>query len=162
MKMFALAIILMSFPWLSNASGWRHSNHDDHHQRHDTLSFWENVERRQHKQHKRIHRGIDNGQLTRREVRKLKRERKHVAREIRHYKRHHYVASSSKRRIMEHLDHVSRKIHDLKHNNHHVRRHSHHDRHQTYIQHDKQLDYRNKRHLSWGNNDHSAGVYFRF
>ncbi len=161
MKMLALTIILMSIPGLSHAKGWRHSNYGGHnHQSHDALSFWENIERRQHKQHRRIDRGIDNGQLTRREVRKLKREQKHAAREIRHFRRHQYLSSLNKRQIIEHLDFVSHKIYDLKHNDY-VRRHRHHN-HQSYVRHDNKLDYRNRRNLSWGNNDYSARVYFRF
>lgn len=159
MKTLALAILLMSFPWVGYASGRGHNHHDKHyHQRHDRSSFWQDVEARKHKQHMRVDRGMENGQLTRKEIRKLEREQKHVDRQIKHFRHHRYMSHANKKSVMRHLDHYSEQIAHLKHNDHYVRKDRHN--HQSY-NHNKSY-YRNDRGLSWASNDYSSGFYFRF
>jgi len=157
MKMLALAILLISFPWVGHAKGWGNSNHDSH--RHQSYGFWQDVEKRRHKQQKRIDRGIEKGQLTRREIKALARELKHVSRQIKHYRRHRNMSYANKKSVMKHMDHYSGQIAHLKHNDRYVRRDRHN--HQIY-KHYNNNDYRNDRRLSWVSNDYSSGFYFRF
>ena len=160
MKMLALAILLISFPWIGHAKGWDHFNQDRHyHNGHDSSSFWQDIERRRYKQHKRIDRGIEKGQLTRREIRKLARERKHVAKQIKHFKRHRHMSYANKQSIMRHLDQYSDQIAHLKHNDRYARRDRHN--HRAYRQHNNN-DYRDDRRLSWAGNKYSSRYDLRF
>ena len=161
MKTLALAILLMSFPWVSHAKGWGNYNHDKHyHQRHDNSYFWQDVEERRYKQHMRVDRGIEKGQLTRREIRALARKQKHVAKQIKHYKRHRHMSYANKKSVMRHMDHYSKQIAHLKHNDRYVHRDRHN--HQSYSHYNDKNNYRNDRRLSWTSNDYSSGFYFRF
>lgn len=152
MKKLALVIVLMLLPWSTYAQDWGYNKHGKTygHAQHN-YSFWQDVERCQDEFHWSIDRGIEKGQLTRREVKKLNREQRHLAKKIRHFKRHRYLSHADERIIMDHLDHVSDKIRHFKHNNHYAR-HSHrnyNNRHnQAFIQHN---DY-----------NLSAGIHFSF
>ena len=160
MKMLALAIILLSFPLVGQSKNWNHSKHN-HGYSDDQSSFWENVERRQYRQHERIDRGVEEGRLTRREAKKLRREEKHVRKQIKHFKRRHrHVDYAGKRDITEHLDFLSNRIRVLKHNDHYSRRARHN--HQKYTHYDRSYNDRNRRQASWQNNEYSTGFYFRF
>ena len=146
MKMLALAILLISFPWIGHAKGWDHFNQDRHyHNGHDSSSFWQSIEQRRYRQHKRIDRGIEKGQLTRREIRELARERKHVSKQIKHFKRHRHMSYANKQSIMRHLGQYSDQIARLKHNDRYARRDRH--IHWAYRQHINN-DYRDGRRLS--------------
>ncbi|MFW5443287.1 MAG: hypothetical protein ACKE51_03130 [Methylococcaceae bacterium] len=165
MKMLTLAILLMSFPWVTQAKGG-HFSHDDYERGHNS-TFWHDVQYRQHRQESRIARGIDKGQLTRKEVKKLHREQKHVAKQIKHLRRHHYLSRSDKRSVMEHLDHVSKKIKRLKHNDRyaHTKRVDRHryDYYQPRPAYNKHKNtYRNEGYISRANSNYSTGFYFRF
>jgi hypothetical protein len=157
MKMLALAILLMSFPWIGNAKGWGGGHHDSHY--HQSYGFWQDVEKRRYRQHIRIDKGIENGRLTRREIKALAREQKHITKQIKHYKHHRNMSYADKKSVMRHIDHYSEQIADLKHNDHFARRDRHN--HRAYRHHNNN-DYRNDRRLSWVSNDYSAGLYFRF
>ncbi len=163
MKMLALAIILMSFPWASHAEEWEHSEHRD--RGYNNSYFWQDVQRRQHRQDSRIERGVHKGQLTHREVKKLRREQRRVAKQIRHISRRHYLSHADKRCVMEYLDYVSEKIRILKHNDRYAHRGRYDDReykhnYQSYT--DNQSYYTNDNMLTRANTDYSAGFYFRF
>lgn len=153
MNKVTLIMVLMLIPFAGHAEWNGHSKHRNNEQRHNNSYFWQDVERRQYKQQSRIDRGIDKGQLTRREIKKLRREQKHVAKQIRHMKRHNYLSRRAKSEVMERLDFVSEKIRALKHNEYYVRR--------GRFSNDNR-NYRADRYLSWANNDSSAGIYFRF
>lgn len=163
MKMLSLIVVLMLVPFVSHAEWNNHFKHRNHEHKHNNSYFWQGIEHRQYRQKSRIDRGIDKGQLTRREIKKLRREQKHVAKQVRHMKRHHHLSRRDKREVMEHLDFVSDKIRTLKHNNHYARknRRNNHN-HNIYSHVNDHRTYRNDRYLSWANNDASAGVYFRF
>ncbi len=151
-------MVLIFTPLVSHAQWNNHSRHRGHHQEHNNSYFWQDVERRLDRQESRISRGIDKGQLTHREMKKLKREQRHVAKQARHLKRHDYLSRSDKREMMEHLDYVGHKIKSLKHNGNHMHRernrHRYTNRQRNY--------YRNDPVLSWANNNSSVGLYFRF
>ena len=93
---------------------------------HDDSVFWQVVEERQCSQEDRIEFGEGQGQLTRREIKKLQREQRHVAKQVRHMKRHNHLTQRDKREIMEHLDYVSKKIRVLSHNRNFTHRERHH------------------------------------
>ena len=161
MKMLVLAILLMSFPWVGHASGRGYSKHDRHyHQGHDSSYFWQDIEERRYRQHRRIDKGIEKGQLSRGERRALAREQKHVARQIKHFKRHRHMSYANKKRVLRHMDHFSDQIARLKHNDRYARR-DRHD-HQSYSHHNEKDYSRTDRRLSWVSNDYSSGLYFRF
>jgi len=155
----------MLIPFVSHAEWSGHSKHRNHEHKHNNSYFWQDIEHRQYKQDSRIERGIEKGQLTRREAKKLHREQRHVAKQIKHLKRHNHISRSDKREVVEHLDYVSQKIRALKHNQHYAHRDSHNHKKQqrhTYSN-DKRRDYYgNNRMLSWANDVASAGLYFRF
>ena len=157
MKMLALAILLMSFPWAGHAKGRGNDNHESHY--HQGYGFWQDVEKRRYKQQMRIDKGIEKGLLTRREIKVLAREQRHVAKQIKHYSRHRYMSYANKKSVMRHMDQYSDQIAHLKHNNRYVRRDRHN--HRSYRHHNNN-DYRDDGRLSWVNNDYSAGLYFRF
>jgi hypothetical protein len=154
MKMLALAILLISFPWVAHASGRGYSNQERHyHHGYDRRSFWQDVEQRKHRQHIRIDRGIEKGQLTRREIKTLAREQRHVAKQIKHFKHHRHMSHANKKSVMRHMNHYSDQIARLKHNDHYVRRgrHNHHE--------NKIYD-RSGRRLSWASNDYVSELYY--
>jgi len=165
MKMLTIAIILMLVPFASHAERNSHFKHRKHEQQQNNSYFWQDIERRQYKQQGRIERGIHKGQLTRREAKKLYREQKHVAKQIRHFQRHNHLSRRDKREVMEHLDYVSDKIRTLKHNQYYVHRdqykHKKSARHVHANNNDRNY-YRNDRYVSWVNDDLQAGIYFRF
>jgi len=164
MKKLTLIIVLMLIPFTSHAEWKGHSKHRNHEHRHNSSYFWQDVEHRQYKQESRIERGINKGQLTRREAKQLHREQKHVAKQIRHLKRHNYISHRDKREVKEHLDYVSQKIRALKHNQHYVHRDNYnHKKQQRRVHSNNNRDYYgNNNMLSWANDVASAGIYFRF
>lgn len=165
MKKLIIAIVLMFTPFVGHAEWNNHFKQSHHEQRHNNSYFWKDVEHRQHKQASRIQRGIKKGQLTRREAKQLHREQKHVAKQIRHLRRDNHLSRHDKREVVEHLDYVSGKIRNLKHNQHYAHRdhysHKKQSRH-VYSNDNNRNDYGKNRFLSWANDDVSAGVYFRF
>ncbi len=149
MKKLTLVLVFMFLPLSSYAQGWGYNKHGKHYEKeHHNYSFWQDVERCRQDLHWRIDEGIEKGQLTRREIRKIKREQRHLAKQIRHFRHHRYLSHVDERTILDHLDHLdhlSEKIRYLKHNNHYVHN-SHHN--QAFIQHN-----------SYGL---SAGLFFDF
>jgi len=161
MKMLTIVMVLMFTPFVSHAEWNNHFKHNNHERKHNNSFFWQDVERRQYRQESRIDKGIEKGQLTRREVRKLHKEQKHVAKQIRHIRRDNRLSRGDRREVMEHLDYVSDKIRSLKHNQRYAHRKNHNKKvNQGYS--NNRNSYRNDRYLSWANNASSAGIYFRF
>lgn len=164
MKMLTTLMVLMIIPFTSHAEWNNHFRHQSHHQERNSSYFWQDIDHRLNRQDARIERGIEQGQLTRREIRKLKREQRHVAKQVRHLKRHDYLSHDDKREVSEHLGYVSNKIRKLKHNEHYVHRERNHYSHNSRAHRNDRYSnfYRNDRHLSWANNNSSVGLYFRF
>lgn len=170
MKMLVVATILLLSPFASNAEWKSHFKHRHNEHRHNNSSFWQGVEDRQYQQMSRIERGVGRGQLTRRELKKLKREQKHIAKQVKHMKRHNYLSERDKGEVLEHLDYVSNKIRSLKHNEHYTRRNSHSAHrsnhsgrgHKQYIHSSNSRVYRNDRYLTWANDDSALGLFLRF
>ena len=151
----------MIIPFTSQAERSHHFKHRHTEQKHNNSYFWQDVERRQHKQERRIERGVDKGQLTRREAKKLHREQRHVAKQIRRLARYNYISRQDKRDVMEHLDYVSEKIRILKHNQNYVHRKAYRYEKSTRHIGSNHRD-RNDRYVSFMNEDLRAGIYFRF
>jgi len=160
MKMLTIAIILMLVPFASHAERNNHFKHRKHEQQQNNSYFWQNVDRRQDKQRSRIERGIKKGQLTRREIKKLRREQKHIAKQVRHMKRHNHLSPGDRREVIEHLDYASNKIRNLKHNQYYIQRDNNMRHGHGQYTHLNNRAYINDRYVSWANN--SAGIYFRF
>ncbi len=179
MKMLTLALLLISFSGLSQARSEDHNRHNDR-SRYSNGYFWQNVERRQHNQYSRVNHGVERGQLTRREIKQLKRERKHLTKSIRRNRRHNNLSHSNKRNILRRLDHYSDQIYNLKQNNYYARSHrqqyarhgnyrypKHNNRYSehgrlSYSSRNNHKYYRNNGFLSHSNNNFSSGFYFRF
>lgn len=146
MKKLALVIVLMFLPWLTFAQGWDYNKHGKNNgHEHYNYSFWQDVKRCRQDIHWRIDEGIQNGQLTNWEIRQIKREQRHIAKQIRHFRHHRYLSHADERSILKHLDHVSEKIRYLKNNNQYV--HNSHHNH-VFSQH--------------SGHGFSAGVFFDF
>ena len=155
MKMLSLIALLISLSWTVQADDWRHSS--SHRNKH---SFWHKVEDRQYVQRERMDVAIDNGQLTRREIKRLNREIQNVNQLIRKYKRLRYLEPAEKREVMACLNVVSQKIRKLSFNRHTAHRHS-----QRYNKHSRpHVDERedNRRVVSWRNFPHPGDLFFRF
>ena len=166
MKMLVLICVLFATPFVSYAERGDYSRHNKHNSnRQNNSYFWQDVQQRQHKQASRIQRGIAKGQLTRREIKKLKREQKNVAKQIRRYKRHNRLSYQDRHALIERMDHVSDRIIGLKHNDRYVQNRKHKQGYSNYRAPVK-VNHRNyvsrDNHLSWVNNGSSAGFYFRF
>lgn len=131
MKMLVGIFALMLISFASHAQ-WnvRFGNvdfgHGQYEREHDNSVFWQIVEERQCSQQDRVELGLEQGQLTRREIKKLQREQRHIAKQVKHMKRHNYLTRRDKREVMEHLDYVSEKIRALSHNRHYSHRKQHH------------------------------------
>lgn len=157
MKMLSLIAILVSLSWTAHADGWQHSSNN---RDRDRYSFWQEVEDRQYVQQERISVATDNGQLTRREIKRLNKEVRNVSKLVRRYKRLRYLESSEKREIMECLTVVSEKIRRLTFN-----RHTAYRQQPQYSKHSKPRDYEreeNRRVVSWRNFPHPGDLFFRF
>jgi hypothetical protein len=74
------------------------------------------VERREVRQHARIREGVQSGQLTRPEARRLRAGQRHVARMERRTDRDGVVTMRERNRLERAQDHQSRRIYRLKHN----------------------------------------------
>lgn len=166
MKMLALAILLVSFPWLSHADDREYNRHNRHHHenKHNHSYFWHKIADRRHQLHRKIDEAKHDGLLTRRELKQLKRERKHLAKQIKHFKRHNHLNYANKRSIRKHLKHYSAKIHHLTHNNQTVHRGRGNHNHKQYTQNYNNIREHNSynRPFSWASNEFSTGIYFRF
>ncbi len=163
MKMLALAILLLSFPWLSNAKGFEHNRHNSHYDReYDHSYFWHKINDQRHEQRRCVKEAKYQGELTRRELKQLKRERKYLARQIKHLKRQNYLSRSDRRSIRDHIDQYSSLIYDLSNNaiQAHRNRHDHHQ--YGYNNRNTRNTYSYDRPFSWANNEYSSGFYFRF
>lgn len=151
MKMLTLSIILVTFPCLSHATGYYVRGYDDD-------SFWQAVEDQQCRQSDLIASGVKSGQLTRREIKKLRREQKHVARQIKQFRRHRHFGYEYQRELLQHLDYVSEQISHLKHNNDYNHRRYNHNPFTRY----KNRKYERSNHNSAWINGKGSTRYYRF
>lgn len=157
MKMLSFIAVLMSLSVVAHADGWNRDR--------DRYSFWKEVEDRQYVQQERIGVATDNGQLTRREVKKLNREVQNVSKLIRKYKRLRYLEASEKREVMDCLNIVSEKIRTFTFNRHTAyRQKPQYNKQPQYSKHSKPRVYEReeRRHVSWRDFPHPGDLFFRF
>lgn len=74
------------------------------------------IDRREARQHARIHQGVKSGELTRGEATRLRAGQRHVRRMERRAKSDGTVTPGERARITRAQNHQSREIHRLKHN----------------------------------------------
>ena len=109
------ASIILTTSAHAKRGGYQHDYHDS-------------VTERQERQHHRIERGIQNGQLTRREARKLYKKHDRLISLERRYRRDGYLGRKERNKLHDRLDHFSDRIYRLKHNNRERGyHHEHHD-----------------------------------
>lgn len=156
MRMLTLSIILIAFPALSHARGYYQRSYDDH------FSFWQSIEERQCNQRDLIASGVETGLLTKREIRKLRRQQKHADRKVRHYRKFSHLNYKSQRELMSYLDRVGERIWQLK-NNGNYNHHRYNNYHNPFTRNINRWDERNNQHSVRGNwNVDSAEFYFEF
>lgn len=85
------------------------------------------------RQHFRIENGIDSGELTRKEAKKLRREQRKIRRMTRRFREDGVLTKHERHKIRERLDRASDRIWTFKHNDwhrrdHHQEQYSYHDR----------------------------------
>ncbi len=73
------------------------------------------LEARQDRQHQRIHAGRENGELTRREFRRLAREQRDIRVRARHFAADGFVDAREQRRLDRMLDRASHNIRSARH-----------------------------------------------
>ncbi len=166
MKTLILIISLLTLSFSAYAERGHHYKHRDSEHRRNQSYFWQDVNHRRDRQVARIERGIEKGQLTRRELRELRKELKHIAKHLRSLKHQGYLRHREKRDVMEHLDFMSERIRHLKHNRFYAKRHPVH-KYQRYSHTNPykagHREYDRKRgFFSWRDDSSAAGVYFRF
>lgn len=101
----------------------------------DSKAAAREIDRRQAKQAKRINRGVKNGELTKHEVKKLRKQQRRIARLEAEFCYDDYLSGKEARRLNRMLDKAGDKIYALKHNHqtrHYSRSDSGHDRHGRY------------------------------
>lgn len=160
MNRYQLVSILAGLMLVSQAQAERghhgHGNYGGH----------DRIERRQERQHRRIEKGIHNGQLTRREAKKLWRQHHKIAKLERRFSRDGWLSRKERYILRDRLDHASDRIRDFKHN-HRVKR-NHYDRHNHKRDHYASNGYYEKNHYNPYNrfttrsNRYGSGIYINW
>ncbi len=86
----------------------------------------ERIDQRQERQARRIEHGIDNGSLTHREAKKLRKQQRRIRKLERKMRADGHLEKRERRTLQSRLDQASDRIYRLKHNDH--RDHSHRER----------------------------------
>ena len=111
-------------------------------------------EHRLDRQHGRIQHGIRNGELTRKEAKRLREQQRHIAKLERRFQRDGYLDRHERRTLRRELDHASQRIYRLKHNDRYRGRHL--GKHRRYGHHDYYRGHHHK-HYRNGHYDGYAG-----
>lgn len=160
MKRVIWVSVLLVIPLMSQA-GWKSHRKDNHFHGHEQhySKFWDDIARRQHRQSARIERSVKKGLLSHRELKKLHREQKHIAKQIRHLKRHNYISQVDKSNMVEHLDYLSMRISKLNRNDQYA-----YSKRVSEYNHTDYVDYRRRdtRVITRSYDNYSGGLYFRF
>ena len=128
---------LLAMPALAD-----HRERDGHYGHH-------RIEQRMDRQHRRIEHGIRNGELTRREARRLRKEQRHIAKLERKFFRDGHLDGHERRTLRRELDTASDRIYRLKHNDRR-RDDGHHRGYRDKHHHDRHLDGYRGRHSDDG------------
>ena len=84
--------------------------------RHDHSKPAGKIRKRMKRQKKRIRKGIESGQLTRKEAKKLRRQQRRIGDLHRDYRSDGHLSRTERRDLTERLDRASDRIYRLKHN----------------------------------------------
>ena len=98
--------------WNTNNS-WNSNKHD---RRNAMRRAIQRIHKRQNNQARRINRGIDNGQLVRREVRTLRKEQRRISERLRHFQYDGRLNRHERNKINNMLDVASNHIRNKRHN----------------------------------------------
>lgn len=135
MKKVTTGLIFTALLFSTQAQAeWRDYERDryDRYGYHDNDYHW--LERRQARQNRRIRKGIDKGQLTRKEAKKLWRKHNKVAELANCYLEDGWLSRKETAKLNKHLEKVSHLIHRYRHNNktRHVHYRSHYPEYDGY------------------------------
>ncbi len=153
MKKLILIMMLALTPYTASAEWSRNPFFAKHRHHNHDYEFWHHVDQRLNRQYARIERGIDKGDLTRREARRLHRAHQELDRTIDHKRRKRRLSDHDRNEIMSCLDQASEKIYRLKNN----------DRYRHYAgrhYHNKTDHFENR--VVWSNRDRYNSIYLRF
>jgi len=150
MKKLIFISLLVLYP-LMGCAEWQSQRHTPDRQ---FSSFWQNVYHRQQKQTSQIGRLIQAGLLTTPEIKKLRHQQNHLAKQINRYKRHRFLDFDDKQCILEHLNRINREIQRMAQNNRYY---------QPYIIYPPQRKpYSHQHYSARPPRNYSVGVYLRF
>jgi len=126
----------------------------------DDYSFWQAIEEQQCRQRDHISMGVESGQLTNREIRILRDEQHHVTQQISHYRQLGHLDFEYQRELMNYLDHASKRISYLKHNNEYFRELHNHPN--SFTNYKYRRSERNNHPFRMQRNDVSTRFHVRF
>lgn len=152
--------MLVSFSSQAKKDHYSRDGHD--YQKVNKSYFWQDIKQRLHNQSNRIDKGVKKGQLTHREVKKLRREQKHIAKQIKHFKKHNYLSSRDRHELINHLDYMQDKISDLRHNEHYVHKYTKYYDHKHGDSYKARNSVGKKRYISWVSNESLSRVFFNY
>lgn len=91
---------------------------------------WNKFDHRLDRQDMRIENGIESGELTRKEARRLRKQQRRIARLKRDFRRDGHLTRKERRTLKNELSRASKRIYRLKHNDRYRKsRHRHHRKH---------------------------------
>lgn len=96
---------ILALPVQADHNSPRFSNHD-------------RIQQRLENQYHRIRDGINSGELTRKEARRLRKHQRHIMRLMYHYMHDNYLDRYEFSELRNELDRASKRIYLLKHNDH--------------------------------------------
>ena len=130
-----LAAVIAGLGFVGSAQAhsvdWQGAWHDSHSHRalsHGDARFLRHVDRRQARQRHRIHEGWKSGELTRKEIKRLRKGQRRIARLKREFRSDGFLSPRERRVVRNALDNASDRIYRKKHNDRY-RFVGHHGRH---------------------------------
>ncbi len=121
-SLIALTVAVAALSGAAQAHGGERYGHEHRHGHHKGDCFICTVDKRQAKQKKRIREGVRSGEITQRELHRIREQRREVRWLERHFGEDGYYSRGERKRLVKELDKTSRMIARSKHNDAH--RHS--------------------------------------
>ena len=113
-----------------------------HHGHDGYTKFDQRIER----QHKRIKKGIRNDLLTKKEAKKLRKQHRYLKKLNRHFQKDGRLSRYERKTLQRELDHASKRIYRLKHNDRYRDNESHGHRHSKKKRYGLTYRYKNHNH----------------
>lgn len=135
MKNYTTILLLAFLAALSNPA-MAHYDHDGY------SKFDQRIER----QHKRIKQGARNGELTQKEVKKLRKQHRHIKKLNQQFKQDGHLSRREQKTLRQALDLASKRIYRLKHNDHYRNTDLHRHGHDKKKHHGHSYGYRDNDH----------------